>query len=129
MEQPKKGAAMGNSILITVFVAAVAGLILWAGISGKQIWFINGPRTAVITLGAVGMALCTISVGKFVTGGPAHPLSILGYLLGALALLIFLTQIFQWKLPVIQDARTALFILAGVMVLKSVIGRLAPLIR
>lgn len=129
MEKSKKGASMGSSIWITILVAVVTGLIVWAGISGKQIWFINGPRAAVITLGAIGMAFCAISVGKFITGGPAHPLSILGYLLGAIALLIFLAQIFQWTLPIIHDARTALFILASVIVLKSVIGRLAPLIQ
>jgi|GEM_PF-868100 hypothetical protein len=129
MEQSKKEARMGSGIWITVLVAAVTGLIVWAGVSGRQIWFVASPRSAVITLGVIGMAFCTISVGRFVTGGPAHPLAILGYLLGVIALLIFLTQIFQWNLPVIHDARTALFILAGIIVLKSVVGRLAPLIR
>ncbi len=129
MEQSKKGVSMGNSIVITILVAVVTGLIVWAGISGKQIWFIDAPRAAVITLGVIGMAFCAISVGKFITGGPAHPLSILGYLLGAIALLIFLGQIFQWHLPVVYDARTALFVLAGVIVLKSIIGRLAPLVH
>jgi hypothetical protein len=129
MEKKSKEATMGSGIWITVLVAVVTGLIVWAGVSGKQIWFINGPRTAVITLGAIGMAFCALSVGKFITAGPVHPLAILGYLLGAIALLIFFTQIFHWKLPVIQDAKPALFILAGIVVLKSVIGRLAFLLH
>lgn len=36
-----------------------------------------------------------ISVGKFVTAAPAHPLTILGYLFGSVALLAFLAQIFR----------------------------------
>ncbi len=129
MEQSKKEAAMGNSIWITILVAAVTGLIVWAGISGRQVLFIDSPRAAVITLGAIGMAFCAISVGKFINGNPVHFLTILGYLLGVIALLIFLTQIFRWNLPIIYDAKTALFILAGITVLKSIIGRLAPLVH
>ena len=128
MENAEKGVPM-QGVLIAILTLTVTGLIVYAGLSGKKVWFIEGPRSAVITLGAIGMAFCTFSVGKFITTAPAHPLSILGYLIGAVALLSFLTQIFQWKLPVVYDPTAALWVLAACIAAKTVTGRLYPVIR
>jgi hypothetical protein len=50
----------------------ITSLIVYAGLSGKQILFINGPRTAVITLGIIGFAMCMImpAIGKFISNAP-----------------------------------------------------------
>lgn len=118
-----------REIGIAIGTLSITALIVLAGTSGNGILFINGPRSAVITLGAVGMIFCTISIGKFVTAAPAHPLTLLGYLLGTLALLILLGQIFQWKLPVIHEPKTALYIMAVCILLKTVIGRFSHFLR
>lgn len=97
-------------------------IALYAGLSGKDIWFIDSPRMAVITLAAAGMVMCTPGVIHFISDGPAHPLTLLGYLLGALALLILLTHIFGWNISVLSVPVPALWILAGIIVAKSVIG-------
>jgi hypothetical protein len=117
----------GISISIAIIVFSV--LLVFAGLSGKQILFINGPRSATITLGAVGFFLCMLAVGKFVSKAPFHPLTIIGYILGAIALPTLLTQIFQWKIPFIGDAKTALYVLAACMIIKSVIGCFAKFLR
>jgi len=108
----------------------ITGLIVYAGLSGKQILFINEPRTAVITLGIVGFAMCMImpTIGKFISNAPAHPLAIMGYIFGAIALLTAVAQIFKWNIPMICDPKIALFVVAGCIVIKSIIGRFAPLI-
>ncbi|RFZ77474.1 hypothetical protein DS742_18135 [Lacrimispora amygdalina] len=108
----------------------ITGLIAYAGLSGKQILFINGPRSAVITLGAIGFAMCMImpTIGKFISNAPAHPLTIMGYIFGTIALLTTAAQIFKWKIPILYDPQIALFVVAGCIVIKSVIGRFAPLI-
>lgn len=118
-----------KEIGILVLVLAATALIVIAGVSGKKVWFIDGPRSAVITLGVIGMAFCTFSVGKFITGAPAHPLAILGYLIGAAALLTFLGQLFRWKLPLVADPQTALYVLAACVLAKTVIARLYNFIR
>jgi hypothetical protein len=105
----------------------ITGLIVYSGLSGKQILFINGPRTAVITLGIIGFAMCMImpTIGKFISNAPAHPLTIMGYVFGAIALLTTVEQIFKWNIPVIYDPKIALFAVAGCIVIKSIIGRFA----
>ncbi len=114
-----------KNVWILVIEIVIAGALVALGLSGKKFLFIEGARTATIVLGVVGMALCTIGVGKFISLAPAHPLSILGYLLGTVALLALLTQIFKWDIIFIGNANTALIVLASAMVLKSVIGRFA----
>lgn len=108
----------------------ITGLIVYAGLSGKQILFINGQRSAVITLGAIGFAMCMImpTIGKFISNAPAHPLTIMGYIFGTIALLTTATQIFKWKIPILYDPQIALFVVAGCIVIKSIIGRFTPLI-
>ncbi|MGS5518141.1 hypothetical protein AB8L61_19365 [Clostridioides difficile] len=115
----------GIGILIAEWF--ITSLIVYVGLSGKQILFINGPRSAVITLGAIGFAMCMImpTIGKFISNSPAHPLTIMGYIFGAIALLTTVTQIFKWNIPIIYDPKTALFVVAGCIVIKSIIGRFA----
>ena len=108
----------------------ITGLIVYAGCSGKEILWINGPRAASITLGAIGFAMCMImpTIGKFIRNAPAHPLTILGYIFGMLALFITAAQIFKWNIPILSEPKTALFLIAACIAIKSIIGRFADLI-
>ncbi|MCC0673112.1 hypothetical protein IC216_14045 [Clostridioides sp. ES-S-0145-01] len=118
----------GIGILIAEWF--ITGLIVYAGLSGKQILFINGSRSAVIILGVIGFAICMImpTIGKLISSSPAHPLTIMGYIFGTIALLTTMTQIFKWNIPIIYDPKTALFVVAGCIVIKSIIARFALLI-
>lgn len=118
-----------KGIGITAVILVFAVLMVAAGMSGNRILFISGPKSAAITLGVIGFFLCMLSVGKFVTTAPFHPLTILGYLLGTLALLVLLTQIFQWKLPFIYEPKTALNVLAACIILKTLIGRFSNFLK
>ncbi len=119
-----------NGIAVLIGEWLITGVIVYAGLSGKQILFINGPRSAVLTLGAIGFAMCMImpTIGKFISNAPAHPLTIMGYAFGIIALLTTAAQLFRWKIPGLSDPRAALLIVAGCIVIKSIIGRLAPLV-
>lgn len=119
-----------KAIGILIAEWSITGFIVYAGLSAKQIGFINGPRSAVITLGSIGFIVCMAmpTIGKFISNAPAHPLTILGYLFGIIALFVTVIQIFKWKIPVLYNPQTALLIVAGCIVIKSIIGRFAPLI-
>lgn len=120
--------AVMKHIEILILVIVITAFIVYAGLSGQKILFIDGPRSAVIVLGIVGMALCAISVGKAITAAPASLLAIAGYIVGTVALLTFATQIFKWELPVIGDAKNALIVLGSCMVLKSILSRFVHLL-
>jgi len=54
------------------------------------------------------------------TGQWTHPLSIIGYVLGGLILLVTLTVFVGWKLPYIQNDQQALIAIAILASLKVV---------
>ncbi|MFV0394160.1 MAG: hypothetical protein ACK5LC_07160 [Coprobacillaceae bacterium] len=118
-----------KNIGILFMELVVTLIIVIAGISGKKVLFIDGPRSAIITLGIIGIFFCMISVGKFINAAPAHPLTILGYIFGIIALAIFVVQTFQWNLPLINDPKNALYILSACIIIKAIIGRFEYLIQ
>ena len=71
----------GIGILVAEWV--VTGMIVYAGLCGRKLFFIDGPRSAVIMLGLIGFTMCMVmpTIGKFISNAPAHPLTIMGYIL------------------------------------------------
>lgn len=117
-----------KNISLLIFEIVITGLFVAFGLSQHKFLKIQGPRAATIILGIIGMLLCTISVGKFISAAPASPLSILGYIAGTIAMLTFLTQVFKWNLPVVGEPKTALIVLAAAIIIKSIVARFGYLL-
>lgn len=117
-----------KNISLLIFEIIITGIITIFGLSRYKLFGLQGPRSAVIILGIVGILMCTMSVGKFISAAPTSPLSILGYIFGTVAMLTFLTQVFKWKLPIIEEPTTALIILAVAIVIKSIVARFSYLL-
>ena len=111
-----------GKVEILIFEACVVSAFLIFGLSGKKIFGIQGPRSATIILGIIGILLCMRSVGKFISGAPFRPETIVAYLFGSLAMLSFLTQLFQWKIPVLKESGSALTVLSMSMYAKILIS-------
>ena len=114
-----------------VITPAIIGLaILFAavtfiGVTGKRVPLLSNVRVDIILLVIIGMTICTQGgIGRVAaTGQWTHPLSIIGYILGGLILLITLAVFVGWKLPFIandQQALLAIAILAGLKVVNAV---------
>jgi hypothetical protein len=110
----------------SVFVLALlAAAVVFIGATNKKVPVLSNVRVDIILLVFLGMAICTqAGIGRIAaTGEWAHPLSIVGYLLGG-AILIIATSVFVgWKLPFIQNDQQALIaiaILAGLKIVNAV---------
>lgn len=114
-----------------VITPAIIGLaILFAavtfiGVTGKRVPLLSNVRADIILLVIIGMTICSQGgIGRVAaTGEWTHPLSILGYLLGGLILIITLAVFVGWKLPFIasdQQALLAIAILASLKVVNAV---------
>ena len=119
----------GNTMTITTnfFVPLVLSLvcfaIAFATAAGKALPLISGPRAALIALLVVGMAACMGGIGQVGASGRwASPLAILGYLLGALILVIIIAAFTGWKLPLIQNDTQSVIAVAVLIAAKLVIG-------
>jgi len=106
-----------NVILLALLVTAV----VFIAVTGKKVPVLSNPHLAMIAVLVLGMAMCTSGIGRVaVLQQWTHPLAILGYLLGALILVIGLGTVFGWKLPLIQGDAQATLLVAVLIGLKVV---------
>lgn len=106
-------------------LALLAAAVVLIGVTGKKVPLLSNIRVDIILLVIIGMTMCTQGgIGRVAaTGEWTHPLSIIGYLLGGLILLITLAVFVGWKLPFIandQQALLAIAILVGLKVVNAV---------
>ena len=106
-------------------LALLATAIVFIGVTGKKVPLLSSIRLDIILLVIIGMTICTQGgIGRVAaTGQWSHPLSIIGYILGGLILLITLAVFVGWKLPFIaneQQALLAITILASLKVVNAV---------
>jgi hypothetical protein len=106
-------------------LAILFAAITFIGVTGKRVPLLSNIRVDIILLVIIGMTICSQGgIGRVAaTGQWTHPLSIIGYILGGLILLIALAVFVGWKLPFIandQQALLAIVILASLKVLNAV---------
>ena len=108
-----------------VGLALLFFVITFVGVTGKKVPMLSNIRVDIILLVIIGMTICSQGgIGRIAaTGQWTHPLSIIGYLLGGLILIITLAAFTGWKLPYIandQQALLAIAILASLKVVNAV---------
>lgn len=106
-------------------LALLAATVVFIGATGKKVPLLSNVRLDIILLVILGMSICTqAGIGRIAaTGQWSHPLSIVGYILGGLILLITLAVFVGWKLPFIhtdQQALIAIAILASLKIVNAV---------
>lgn len=103
-------------------LALLAVAVAFIGVTGKKVPLLSNIRLDIILLVIIGMVMCTQGgIGRVAaTGQWSHPLSILGYVLGGLILLIALAVFVGWKLPYIQNDQQAVLAIAILIGLKVV---------
>jgi len=106
-------------------LALLFAAITFIGVTGKKIPLLSNIRVDIVLLVIIGMTICSQGgIGRVAAMGQwTHPLSIIGYLLGGLILIITLAVFAGWKLPYIandQQALLAIAILASLKVVNAV---------
>ena len=86
-------------------LALLAAAVVFIGVTGKKVPLLSNIRVDIILLVIIGMTICTQGgIGRVAaTGQWTHPLSIIGYILGGLILIITLAVFVGWKLPFIAN--------------------------
>jgi hypothetical protein len=105
-----------------VLLALLFAAVVFIGATGKRVPLLSNIRLDIILLVIIGMTMCTQGgIGRIAaTGQWSHPLSIIGYILGGLILLVTLAVFVGWKLPYIQSDQQALIAIAILASLKVV---------
>lgn len=105
-----------------IVLALLAATIAFIGVTDKRVPFLSNTRVDVILLVVIGMAICSqCGIGRVAaTRQWLHPLSIVGYILGVLILLITLAVFVGWKIPFIQTGQQALIAITILVCLKMI---------
>ncbi len=123
-----KSFTLGRVVMATIFTAAL-GWLAWAAYTEVLPWQLK-HHVVLLILGIGGMALCSMGIGAVGAGKEwLHPFSILGYLLGAAALLVFISGLAGWQLPLVQTSRQAILALGMLIVAKWLVSQLHHLLR
>jgi hypothetical protein len=115
---------MGNTLTSAV-LGVMAALLVLATLTGRKVPFVSSDRAALIVLVVLGMAMCARGIGRVAAVGEwAHPLSILGYLVGALILVIAVASLAGKPLPLISSIQQAILAVALLSAAKLVLSAL-----
>lgn len=108
--------------LSLIFLMLLFATVAYIGVTGKKVPLLSNVRLDIVLLVVIGMTICSQGgIGRVAAAGQwSHPLSILGYLLGGLILLVALSVFVGWKLPFIQSDQQALLAIAVLAGLKVV---------
>jgi len=106
-------------------LALLFAVVTFISVTGKKIPLLSNVRVDIVLLVIIGITVCSQGgIGRIAaTGQWTHPLSIVGYILGGLILIITLAVFVGWKLPFIandQQALLAIAILASLKVVNAV---------
>lgn len=113
---------------VTNTILAIAALLVYGAVlSGLNETLNLSQRHAFWLLFLMGMALCGLGpLGEGERFGWWNPRHLLGYLLGAVALLLGAAMLFDFALPGIDTPRTAVLALGLLMATKMGVARLYP---
>ena len=103
-----------------VVIALFAAVIAFIDITNTRVPFLSNTRIDIMLVVAIGMAICSqCGIGRIAaTKQWLHPLSIVGYILGGLILLVALAVVANWELPFIQNDQQAFFTILILACLK-----------
>ena len=111
-----------------IVMGLLAGMVLVIVLTGVKVPLLSDLRVSLVVFIALGMAMCRSGIGRVAaTGQWTHPLSFVGYILGALVLVIAAAAFFNARLLFIvggKQAFIAMAVLTAAKVLNSVLHSL-----
>ena len=115
---------MSKAFPVYIIAGIVSLAAMYSGFTDKRVPFIYDTKTAVIVIAAAGFVMCSTGlIGLFINKAPAHPLTIAGYILGILALLVAIVQIYGLKVPYLYEPKNGLIAITVIIIIKVVIAR------
>jgi hypothetical protein len=109
-----------SSGIISLVLGMLAAGLVFMVLTGRDVPIVGNGAGALVVLGLLGIAMCTMSGIGSVQGtlGWTHPLTIVGSILGVAALLVIVLPLLGVQLPLISDTRSAVLALAVIMLVK-----------
>ena len=106
--------------LITLVLGLLAAGLVFMVLTGRDVPIVGNGAGVLLALGFIGIVMCTLSgIGPTQSAlGWTHALTIIGSILGVLAVLMVALPLLGVQLPLIADTRSAVLALAIIMLVK-----------
>jgi hypothetical protein len=113
------GTSSADSIISLALSLLAAALVLMV-LTERDVPIVGNGVGALLALGLIGVTICTlIGLGPARSAlGWTHPLTIVGSILGVLAVLMVALPLLGVQLSFIADARSAVLFLSVIMLVK-----------
>ncbi len=110
-----------NPVVVLLGLVAVALTVMV--LTGRKVPVLTTDRTELIGLVVIGMTICALAgIGPMsATRAWMHPLSIIGYLLGAVIIIIGIAAVFGKQIPLLTSYHQAFIVVVGISVLKIIL--------
>lgn len=119
----------GFNLVLSIGLAALAALLVSRVLNGMKIPLIQGDRAALVTVFVLGFVMCSLGVSRIsATGQWLHPLTIVSYVLGMLAMLFAAAGYFGFQVAFVHDSRGAMVAVLATVVLKLILAIIHRLI-
>lgn len=115
--------ADGTNLVVIVRSILVAFLVFMA-LTGRKVPLLSSDRAVLLVVVVVGMFICSqAGIGRVsAINAWWHPLSIVGYVLGAVIILIGAAALFGKNIPPLTSYHQSLAAVAGIAVLKVILS-------
>lgn len=113
----------GGGNLIVIILGTVAALLVFAVLTGRKVPLLSSDRAALLALVVIGMAICSQGgIGRVAASGAwLHPLSIAGYLLGAVIIVICIAALFGKQIPPLTSYHQSFTVVTMIAVVKLIL--------
>jgi hypothetical protein len=114
---------IGGSNLAVIVLGILAALLVLATLTGRKVPLLPTDRAALLALVVIGMIMCTQGgIGQVSASREwLHPFAIVGYLLGAVIVLIGITALFGKNIPPLTSFYQSFTAVAMIAVAKLVL--------
>lgn len=109
--------------LVVIVLGILVALLIFAVLTGRKVPLLPSDRSALLALVIIGMLMCSQGgIGRVSASGAWwHPFSIIGYVLGAVIILIGIAALFGKNLPPLTSYYQSFTVVAVIAAIKLVL--------
>ncbi|MGE5251496.1 MAG: hypothetical protein ACM3QS_14940 [Bacteroidota bacterium] len=113
----------GGTNLVVIVLGILAALLVFAVLTGRKVPLLTSDRAALLALVVMGMFICSQGgIGRVAASGVWwHPLSIVGYVLGAVIIVIGIAALFGRNIPPLTSYYQSFIAVTAIAVTKLVL--------
>ncbi len=106
--------------LIVILLGFLAAFLVFMALTGRKVPLLSSDRAVLLAVVIIGMLMCTQGgIGPVsATGAWLHPLSIVGYVLGAAIILIGIAAVFGKLIPPFGSYHQSIAVVAVIATIK-----------